>query len=320
MPDYLVFGGVLRSHLSFPELAAARDGTPRWVLTGSDHAAQASPAAALGSEPVEPGVQVTLYEHDRGLSLAFDDTGSFEISADGGQICWYPPPNPDLEAVRKDLLGRVLAICLHQQGALALHGSAVALGSEAIAFLAPKFHGKSTTAAALVDAGWLPLADDLVAVSTGSPPMVLPGMPAIQLWRDSAARVGSGGAEVQEEADNAKIQRRWDPAPGSRPEGTPLSAIYLLAPVDPKGEAAVRRKRLSAVEAALALLGQLKVGQLLGAARRARMLQRTGDLADRVPVYRLEIPRDFARIPELTETLRRWHTPPAGSTGGGRSG
>lgn len=110
-----------------------------------------------------------------------------------------------------------------------------------------------------------------------------------------------------------KLQRRWD-GTGRNAEGpAPLAAVYLLAPVLPGGPDGVRRIRLSAVEGALAMLGQSKVGNLLGVERRAELLQATGELADRIPVYRLEIPRDFERLPELTAALWSWH--PASSGG-----
>ncbi len=58
------------------------------------------------------------------------------------------------------------------------------------------------------------------------------------------------------------------------------------------------------------MLGQAKVGNLLGVERRAGLLQATGEMADRVPVYRLEIPRDFEQLPDLTTALWQWHAPP----------
>jgi hypothetical protein len=61
------------------------------------------------------------------------------------------------------------------------------------------------------------------------------------------------------------------------------------------------------VEATLALLGQAKIGALLGLQQRATLLQRMGGLTEQVPVYRLEVPRDFDRLPELTSCLWDWH-------------
>ena len=314
MPDYQIFGGGFRSELKFPELTpASSTRPPRWMLTATDRAGPITGAVAVGREEVEPGIEVTLSQHSAGLRLTFDDTGTFDISADGARIEWAHPAEPDLAAVRKDILGRVLAVCLHQQGVISLHGSAVALSGVAVAFLAPKFHGKSTTAAALVDSGALLMADDIVAISTDNPPVVLPCVPFIQLWKDSASHVAPASVAVPGDEGGAKLQRRWDEAGRNADSPAPLAAVYLLAPVSATAAVGVRRVRLSAVEGALAMLGHAKVGNLLGVERRAELLQLTGDLADRVPVYRLEIPRDFERLPELTAALCGWH-PPDGSS------
>jgi hypothetical protein len=311
MPDYSIFGGVLRSELEFPELVPSTTGSARWSLTMSAEASEALDPVMMGSEEVESGIRVTLSRHARGLRLTFDDTGTFDISADGTQIDWVRPSDPDLTSVRKDVLGRVLSICLHQQGVVALHGSAVQLADVAIAFLAPKFHGKSTTAAALVDSGARLLADDVVAVSTGDRPAILPSVPFIQLWKDSAARVAPESVAVPGDQTGRKLQRRWDGVARNAGTAAPLDGVYLLAPVPPGAPSGVRRVRLSAVEGALALLGQAKVGNLLGVERRADLLQVTSELADRIPVYRLEIPRDFDRLPDLTSALWTWHLPGA---------
>jgi hypothetical protein len=309
MPDYSIFGAVLRSQLEFPELIPVTTQSPRWALTLFNGSCPSVGTVVMGSEEVEPGIHVTLARHARGLRLTFDDTGTFDISTDGTQIEWAHPADPDLASVRKDVLGRVLAICLHQQGVVALHGSAVQLGEVAIAFLAPKFHGKSTTAAALVDRGARLLADDIVAVSIGDPPSVLPSVPFIQLWKDSAAHVAPESVPVRGTETGPKLQRQWDGTSRNADAASPLDAVYLLAPLPPDTPSGVRRIRLSGVEGALALLGQAKVGNLLGVERRADLLQVTSELADRIPVYRLEIPRDFERLPELTAALWGWHVP-----------
>ncbi len=307
MPDYNIFGGSFRSGLVFPELTPVPGLPARWLLDISSHTRDISNATPVGREEVEKGIAVTLAQHADGFRLVFDDTGTFDISVDGSRIEWTPPPEPDLAAARKDILGRVFAVCLHQQGVLALHGSAVELSGSAVAFLAPKFHGKSTTAAALVDAGGRLLADDIVAITTDGAPVVLPSIPFIQLWKDSAARVASASVAVPGDEGGPKLQRQWKGPDRNSSDPAPLAAVYLLAPVQPGDSGGVKRTRLSAVEGALAMLGQAKIGSLLGVERRAELLQATGDLADRVPVYRLEIPRDFERLPELTAALWSWH-------------
>lgn len=313
MPDYQVFGGVLRSQIELPELVASSTSPATWSLTIVSSPAPFRNISILGREQVEKDVEVVLAQHEGGVRLAFDDTGVFDVLDGGLRIEWTPPTTPDHEAVRKDILGRVFAVALHQGGIIALHGSAVDLGGAAVAFLAPKFHGKSTTATALVNAGGRLLADDVVAVSGDDPPLVLPSVPVVQLWRDSAERVG-GGARAAPDASSPKLQVAWEAS--SRNATTPVAfgAVYLLAPIESGPDNAVRRDRMSDVEAAVALLGQAKVGALLGLERRISLLQKLAELAERVPVYRLRIPRDFDRIEELTTKLMAWH--PASSRAG----
>jgi hypothetical protein len=260
----------------------------------------------LGREDVQADVTVELRATGNSLRLVFDDTGTFDISMHGRRIRWHAPVQADLEAVRRDLLGRVLAVCLQEQGVMALHGSAVQLGNVAVAFLAPKFHGKSTTAAALVETGATLLADDLVAVTSGAHPDVLPCVPVVQLWRDAADRIArmsqsTGMSPCNTTSPKRQIALRTVDRP------VPLAGVYLLAPVRADAAHTVRRRRLGGVEASLALLGQAKVGALIGAERRSLLLDHLGELTGKVPVYRLEVPRDFERLAELTGAMWRWH-------------
>jgi hypothetical protein len=281
MPDYRLFGGVLSSEVVIPGLSAADTDQPWWTLTRSGEAPPDGYGRRLGSEEVGAGVHATLYSSRDRLHLVFDDTGVFEISLDGRRIRWTPPPNPDLDAVGKDLLSRVFAVALHQEDFMAFHGSAVALGDVAVAFLGATFHGKSTTAAALVKSGGRFLVDDLVAVYGRNEPAVVP--------HDEEDRV-------------------------------PLAALYLLAPGRPGATAYVSRSRLSGAAAADALLAQTRIGPLVNRAMRETLLGRLAELADHVPVYQLAVPWDLNRMPEVTSQLWTWHVTPLmqASAGGGR--
>jgi hypothetical protein len=305
MPDYRLFGGLLRSEVVLSELSPVFAGEPRWTLTRSREPLPGADGDALGREEVDTGVNVALYRRGERLQLAFDDTGVFEVSPDGRHITWAAPLNPDVDAVTKDILNRVFAVALHQEDVITLHGSAVALGDAAVAFLAPKFHGKSTTAAALVNTGGRFLSDDVVAVRGRAEPMVVPSVPVLQLWKDSAVRVGR--AAVGDNQPAPKLRMAFEECERDVGSAVPLAAVYLLVPSRPDASAHVTRTRLSGVAAALALLGQAKIGALMGPSIRATLLGRMAELAERVPVYRLDVPRDFDRISELTSQLWRWH-------------
>ncbi len=309
MPDYHIFGGVLRSEVTLPELTEVRSGAaaPDWWLTRRSEAPPRSNLEVLGSAEVTSTVSVVLSRAANSLQLDFDDTGVFEVSPDGRRIAWTAKAEPDMIAVRRDLLGRVFAVALHQRGIITLHGSAVDLGGRAIAFLAPKYHGKSTTAAALVDSGATLLADDIVAVTSEGAPRVLPSIPTVQLWDDSAARVAQSAVPLGDRITARKVQVRWRESPQAAPQSAPLVAVYLLAPVRPDGSQEAVRERVPSVLATVALLGQAKIGTLLGVQNRARLLQQLSALVEQVPVFRLQVPRDFERLPDLTSKLWGWH-------------
>ncbi len=67
---------------------------------------------------------------------------------------------------------------------------------------------------------------------------------------------------------------------------------------------------MPAVAAALALVGQAKVGGLLGPTNAAGLLEQCARLSAEVPVYRLAIPRELDRLDELVRRIGEWHDAP----------
>jgi hypothetical protein len=95
-------------------------------------------------------------------------------------------------------------------------------------------------------------------------------------------------------------------------ESQPLSAVYLLSPrqAEAKSPAAVR-EQLPAFRAAAALVGQTKIGDLLGGDEAGPLMKRALAVAGSVPVYIMEYIRDFERQDEALETILGWHPLPA---------
>ena len=311
---YRVCGGILQSDLEFTELPGDEgDGPPTWTLSIPGGTAPQLDGELLGEDAVTDTATVRLIRGPGCLRLEFSDTGVFDVSEDGRTIRWYPLPDSDHQAAALDVIGRVLAVCFHAGGLVCLHGSAVALSGGTIAFLAPKFHGKSTTALALTRSGGRLVTDDMLPVELTDPPRAHPGVHAVRLWEDSAERVagddnireGVGGKLV---VDHLAADARMD-------EVSELSAVYLLHPVIDEPDArAVERELTSAVESAMALVGQSKIGPLLGRSEAPVLLDRSLRLSELVPVYRLRIARDFERLSEVVATLRGWHEDARNST------
>lgn len=302
--SHRVFGGVLRAPWEFPELRAApAEAAPDWTLEVADAAPPAADVVALGDEAVNPVARVTLARHEHGLRLAFTDTGTFDV-LDGGRVLrWHPAPDADVSAARADVVGRVLATALHLEGGLALHASAVAVAGRAFAFVAPKRHGKSTLALALVRAGARLLTDDVLPLVPAEPTWrARPGVHSMLVGEDAGRALGADGP-----ARGAK--RLFAGLPDESVQGTavPLGGVYVLHPLAATADGpAVRRSRLSDVVAPLALTAHARLGALLGS-EAGDVLRRAAAVTAHVPVWNLGITRDFARLDEVVATLLGWH-------------
>ncbi len=309
MPYYSVFGGCLRSEIAFPELRTIARAAPRWRLHVSSRQQALDHAELLGIDDVGDGSEVRLYKFAGGYRLQYDDnTGAFDVSADGREITWFPVAHPNEEMVRLHVLGRVLATALHAAGTFCLHGSGVALQGGAIGFLAPRFWGKSTLAMALAKTGARLLSDDTLAVHPDDVPLLLwPGVHSVRLWGDSAEKIA--GDDPAGGAAPFAIKRTFTGLPerllACHP--VPLSAIYLLAPREGNGNGSVvRRAPVAPVPAALSLVGHAKIGALLGKSEAPKVFARAVRVASRVPVYRLDVPRDFERVGDVVTHLTMW--------------
>jgi hypothetical protein len=322
MPHYSLFGGTLDSEISLTSLPATEAIGATWTLRQRTHPAALSSAALIGEQNVE-GVHLRIYRHAAGFRLHYSDAGVFDVSSDGTRIDWSPGPDANDEYVRDCLLGYVFCTVLHAAGTFCLHGSAVEVNGRAIAFLAARFHGKSTLALALASAGARLLADDSVLVHLDSPVTVRNGEHVVRLFPDSRDAVLGSGARNVVPAPSGPAGR---PPAGLLPNdkslhsdlssarlafgSMPLDAVYQLWPVEPRPGAAVVRHRVPSATAVPVLVGQVKMGALLGRSELPIHVDRAARLAAAVPVYSLEVVRDFARLPDVVSEILDWHALP----------
>lgn len=307
--EYRVLGGVLRSALPLPGLEAAPGATPDWTLHVANTDPRTHGETLLGRETLDVG-SVALTRTADGYRLRYADTGCFDVAADGARIVWYAAHDADPELVRVDVCGRVLALALHATGALSLHASAVATPQGAVAFVAPKAHGKSSLAAALLRRGAALLTDDTLPVVPGTPPIARPGLHQLRLNADSAAALLDAGRRPRE-ARGGKLVLQGGDGLARCTEPLPLAAIYELSPArELPGGAAVARAPIPQRLAAIALLRHARPAALLGGAEAPAVLARAAAVAAGVPVYRLEVAAGLDRIDEVAGTLLGWHAEP----------
>ncbi len=303
---YDVFGGTLRSELHIEELPDSSARNADWTFNVIDATSPAPDGELLGMDTVYGDTHVRGFRLADGFRLVFDDTGWFDVSRDGSVITWHRPTEVVLDSALADLTSRVLALALHAGGIFTLHASAVSIGGAGIAFLAPKYHGKSTLCSALVLAGARALSDDTVPVRRGSVIRLSPGLPRLKLWSDAASRFfgvdgdQSGGIRkhLMEHLDVSQVERR----------NVPFRAAYVLNPATelPDG-AVVTRERLDMVSATIALVMHSKLGPVLTGSESPVILSLAADIVQSVPVYALNIVRDLERIDEAAQVLTGWH-------------
>jgi hypothetical protein len=302
---YAAFGTQLNSTIELPELphaaATARDG---WTLVVGDNTS-IEKGDLLGTDVVYGSVAVRLFGADASFRLDFDDTGSFDIRPEHRTITWHPGARRDGDAVRADILGRVIAVAMHADGSLALHASAVAIEGQGVAFLGPKHAGKSTIAMSLVRRGARLLTDDTLAVhiDANGHPAASPGVHRVRLWDDSLRALGGTAQPTL----GAKPTLDALPADSLQLSDVSLAACYVLAPVATAGDAPVRRDRLSARDAALACVGFSKLGVLLGGRESGVVLDRAARLARSTAFYVATVHRDLDRLDRVADEISGWH-------------
>lgn len=307
MHHYSVFGGCLWSELEFPDLSPTQCQRPDWTVRLAAEAPAWSDEVPLGEQVIGEET-IRLYRTGGGFRLHYTTLGTVRVSVDGSQITWHSGPEGLPEFARALLLGPALSLALHQMGVLCLHGSAVVIRNAGLAFLAPKFYGKSTLAFALVAAGAKLLSDDTLAVDVGPRAMIRPGVHSVRLWADSAEWLRVSELAGQVLAGYKQTAAELPPGRLAQ-QSTPLTAVYLLRPVPSDVDRfRVTRTRLRVVPAAVSLACHTKlVDPLIGYAAAGSQLRWAALVARAVPVYTLRICRRFECLQDVVARLLEWH-------------
>jgi hypothetical protein len=140
MHRYSVYGKCLASELELPQLPPTVTDIAEWTLRVAATPPELAEDRQIGSEQIGP-IETRLFRHRDGYRLEYDDTGTFDISANGCDLWWYSKAGVDRDLLCADFTGKVLAVAFHVRGKLALHGSAVLLGRRGSPFWLPRGSG-----------------------------------------------------------------------------------------------------------------------------------------------------------------------------------
>lgn len=294
---YHAYGMPILSEIDLPELALATSAEP-------DDAT----VIRLGTVdlPEEIRQQVIWFDFaPEATTLHWRDVGTFLVADRGRRITVQPAAGVGIDLIAFPLLGPVLSECLRHRGLFVLHASAVALDGHAVALMAEKGTGKSTTASALLEAGGKLLADDLVALDPANL-MVVPGFGQMKLSEAAFKRLTLDGASARPHVHDAidklrvMVPRQYSDQP------VPLGRAYVLER-DPEALAprveTVAPKDLLPLMLPHAYAGRFGRAALQGAAGASHFRNAVG-LCQSGTVRRLIVPSDLTRVGEIVAAIR----------------
>ncbi len=205
------------------------------------------------------------------------------------------------------LLGPVWGVLIRLRGRLSLHAGAVSMAGRALLFAGPSGAGKSTLLAAFAAGGTPVLADDQVVPSSGTASMTIDsGQTQPRLHPETLAHFGlAAAAPVFSIGDKRYAELAHVPLDAAVDGGVPVAALILLAPRN-SPDTEIGLDLLSPVHCLNLLWENLYPAFLpVRSGERAGLFMALGELARRVPCYRLRRPDNLARLPEVCAALSR---------------
>lgn len=212
--------------------------------------------------------------------------GRHLVSPDGTVVKSALPRVPFVRWQRL-FFGEILPLAACLQGLHLMRSSAVAIGGRVVAFLGPKYSGKTALTAHLVARGAEFVTDDALAIElTPSGAVVHPGPARLSIERAEFERVPSTQRARVGDCVGRSDKLMLEPAPIAAP--LPLGRIYLLRPDSAADHVAI-------THAEPAPLGLLLGATVVDYLRAPDVLQLQLDvcnaLAETIPVYDVDLPR-----------------------------
>src|SRR3954454_9197132 len=309
LPRQRLFGCGIATNFPFTFRTPALDGTidltfavvPRPVLPESP------PLYASSFRGPQGEPRTILFREGAQDSLRFLGAGDFRIREDRIEVC--------LEGARLDLaelrlLGPVMSYWFELRGLPTLHASAVAVNGRAFAFVSRHGGGKTGLAAAMVQAGFPLLTDDLLVLEEGEGGWeARPAYPEMRMWPDEAAHFVASPEDlplVQADSEKRRVAIGEGGFGSFLDASAPLACIYLASRRPAGDDRGIEIQPVSRSEALIELVRHSFSPRLVEAAGlQPARLDRLARLVRAVPVRRLVYPSGFDRLPEVVKLLRQ---------------
>jgi len=242
-----------------------------------------------------------LFQDDDRFLVRLAQLADFQIS--GNEIRYEPCSGASDESVGDGLLGLVFGLWLELREVTVLHGCAVQVDGQAIAFLGGSGVGKSTLLLEMVSRGHKLVADDQVVItSRGRDLVVAPTTPWIKALPDSFVRVGMEPAKLPHVLPAAKKHRWHLPAARRARKSGALRQLVIL-----RRDSRIQTPTLLSVRPAQALELLLKNSLIPRAAQSAGIgalrLRRLASVVQSTDVCRMDVPTSLDRLGEARDLI-----------------
>lgn len=230
--------------------------------------------------------------------------GDILVSPNGRFLACYPDNQSSSDSFNVYLLTQALSFALVKCGLEPLHATAVVIDNKAAIFLGDCGFGKSTLAAAFLQAGYRLLTDDLLILrKIHGTLLAYPGSPRIKLFPEMANKFL--GDSVIGVPMNPHTRKLIAPLRHSQlcTDVLPVGAIYALVPPFEVQGAEVRLSSLTQRQAFLTLLASTFNRTILDPTRLRQQFERAQALANTLPVKKLSYPRSFDDLPAVLKLV-----------------
>ena len=251
-------------------------------------------------------VWTEFYRNDDGYLLRFPDLADFEVTADGKAVRGYPTEDVDEVTLEHLYINQLVPLALSRQGRPSFHASVVTVNGGCVAFLGKTGMGKSTLAAsfALEDAAFL--TDDSLIISESDGVRAMPSHASVRLWEDSVEALVDGRGQAASNtcfvSYSSKARLLAGEALRHLDEPARLLAAFELRSNDVE---AIEIAPLEGSERHMAWIGNSFLLDIVDKELLARHFDWTHRIADRVPTFSLDYPREYGILPRVRDAVRR---------------
>jgi hypothetical protein len=200
-------------------------------------------------------------------------------------------------------MSEAVGLLLFQRGYFLLHGSAIQINDKGIVFVGQPGAGKSTTVAAFANRGVRIMSDDLVCIRVNEQgkPTLIPAFSQIKIWEKSVdgLQILKDDLDLVREGAN---KFSWHESVSFEENSIPLEQVFVLTPTD-QSAGTISEVPLSQRPIELLSYFPLPDSLLQGEALKDHF-EKSIQIANTTPLYKLSRPANFAKLYEFVDYLK----------------